>query len=555
MIAAALLYSAAVVWLTWPLAARLATHLPATHPACHFDLLQTAFVLAHESRALTHAPSTFADAPMYHPTPGALFYGDAAFGALPLYLPPFLATGNPTLAVNLAFLVSAALTALALHAVTRTWTGSHLAGAIAGWTFLVTRWTLWDFAPSAPQYAGLYWFPFVVLLATRPPSRGRDLGLAALIALQSLASPVYVSAALLVPLGAIAAARLFRTETRPDGLHMLGAMALGVLLLAPVVAGYVAVRVAHPEIESYWGWWHPTSDLPWGPIAAPQTPTAVPLVVFLLAAAGVVSFLLPWPDRMPPVSGRVLGHVALWSIAGILMGIAPAATWYGRPIRIPQTILAEWLPLYRTLRETFRLGIAGLMGLSLAAGLGFALCAARLPARGRGAAAAGLLALVVAGEMYREYRGAGLVGRQALPREYPLLQPPAAGDPLVHALAADEGPVLEVPVKDRTFLGVPGYQTRAMYRGIFHRRPLVNGYGGYWPAGFRERMVLASRLPDPAALAALREQTGLTTVVVITRDMPPAELAAWQRTLAEGSPGLRPTGSYADAVVLDARGD
>jgi hypothetical protein len=31
---------------------------------------------------------------MYHPTQGTLFYGDAAFGALPLCLPPFLATGN-----------------------------------------------------------------------------------------------------------------------------------------------------------------------------------------------------------------------------------------------------------------------------------------------------------------------------------------------------------------------------------------------------------------------------------------------------------------------------
>ena len=556
MIAAALLYLAAVVWLTWPLTARLATHLPNTHPACNFDLLQTAWVLAHESRALAQAPSTFADAPIYHPTPGALFYGDAAFGALPLYLPPFLATGNPTLAVNLAFLVSAALTALALHAVTRTWTGSHLAGAIAGWTFLVTRWTLWDFAPSAPQYTGLFWFPFVILLATRPPSRGRDLGLAALIALQSLASPVYVSAALLVPLGTIAAVRVVRATSRRDGLRLLGAMSLSVLLLVPVVAGYVAVRVAHPDLESYWGWWHPTSELPWGPFAAPQVPTAVPVVVFALAAAGLVSRLVPWRDRVPPVSGRVLGHVVLWSAAGIVMGIAPAATWYGRPIRIPQTLLAEWLPLYRTLRETFRLGIAGLMGLSLAAGLGFALCAARLPARGRTATLVGtLLALVVAGEMYREYRGTGFVGRQPLPPEYPLLQPPASADPLVHALAADQGPVLEVPVKDRTFLGVPGYQTRAMYRGIFHHRPLVNGYGGYWPPGFRDRMILASRLPDPAALAALRQQTGLTTVVVNARSMPPTELATWQRTLTEGSPGLRPTGTYGDAVVLDARGE
>ena len=124
------------------------------------------------------------------------------------------------------------------------------------------------------------------------------------------------------------------------------------------------------------------------------------------------------------------------------------------------------------------------------------------------------------------------------------LLPPIPQDPAYHRLA-----------DGRTFLGVPGYQTRAMYRGIFHHRPLVNGYGGYWPPGFRDHMILASRLPDPAALAALRQQTGLTTVVVNARSMPPTELATWQRTLTEGSPGLRPTGTYGDAVVLDARGE
>jgi hypothetical protein len=556
--AALLFYAGAVVWLTWPLAARLGTHLPNTHPACNFDLFQTAWVLAHESRALTTAPFSLADAPIYHPTHGALFYADAAFGALPFFLPPFVLSGNPTLAVNLAFLVAAALTALALHAVTRAWTGSHLAGVIAGWTFLTTRWTFWEFAPTAPQYAVLLWFPFVILLAVRPPSRRRDLGLAALVALQSLSSPVYVSVALLAPLVVLAFARLLRPRARVDGLRLLGAVAVAVALLAPVAAGYVAVRVANPDLaeQSYWRWWHPTTELPWGPLAAPQVPTAVPLVAIGLVVVGLVSRALPWGNRVAPVSSRACRHAVFWSMAGIVMGMAPAATWYGRPIRIPHTLLAEWIPLYRTLRESFRLGVAGLIGLSLAAGVGFALCAARLPARGRPAVlAATLLALVLGGEMYREYRAPGLFGREPLPTEYPLLLPPAAADPLVQALGAGQGPVLEVPVGLTEYGCVPGYNARAMYRAIFHRRPLVNGYGGYWPDGFLERMRLAAELPDPAALAALRQQTGLATLVVNMQSLNATKQAAWRRALAEGPPGLHQSGRYDDAIVFDVRGE
>ena len=233
------------------------------------------------------------------------------------------------------------------------------------------------------------------------------------------------------------------------------------------------------------------------------------------------------------------------------MSIAPAASWYGRPIRIPHTLLAEWVPLYRTLRQSARLGVAGLMGLSLAAGLGFALCAARLPFRGRNATlAAGLLALVVGAEMYREYRAPGPFGRARMPREYPLFAPPADGDPLVRAVALGNGPVLEVPAGL-----VPTRQARAMYRAIFHRRALLNGYGGYWPAGFVERMELASRLPDPTALTALRQQTGLATIVVNTQDLGPADLAAWRRAIANGAPGVRSSGPYDGAVVLDIRGE
>jgi hypothetical protein len=552
-----LLYGAAVVWLTWPLGAQLGTHLPHTTMACAFDLPQTAWVLAHETRALTEAPATFANAPIYHPTPGALFYADAAFGALPFFLPPFLVSGNPTLAVNLALLVPVASTALMLHLVVRLWSGSHLAGVIAAWTLLTTRWALWDFGPTAPQYVALLWFPFIIFLATRAPSRARDVALAALIVLQSMSSPLYVSVAILLPLGLIALARLARRGRRADGLRLLGAMVLALLALAPVLVPYAAMRAANPDLahQSYWRWWPATTSLPWGPLAAPQSPTAVPLMAIALAVAGAISLALPWRDRPAPVEGRLLGHAALWAVAGIVMSLGPLATWNGAHVRIPHTVLAEWFPLYGALRQTARLGIGGLMGLSLAAGLGFAACAARLPSRRRGSAALATLgALLVGAAMYRDYRGAGIFGRSPLPSTYPTWSPPAV-NALVDTLRAGAGPVLELPIRLGPHGPDPAFEARAMYRAIYHRRPLLNGYGGYWPRDFIARMQLAMQLPDPNALATLRRETGLATIVVNVPDLYPKQQAAWRTTLEGGSPGLRPLGTYDDVVLLDARAD
>jgi hypothetical protein len=78
-----------------------------------------------------------------------------------------------------------------------------------------------------------------------------------------------------------------------------------------------------------------------------------------------------------------------------------------------------------------------------------------------------------------------------------------------------------------------------MYRSIFHWRPLLNGYSGYWPAGFRERMELATRLPDAAALEALRRETGLTTLLVHAGDVGPERRATWLALAERGIPTLR----------------
>jgi len=118
-------YLAGVAWLTWPLAGSLSSVLPCPTGMFMHDIYYSTWALAHESHALLTAPWRIADANIYHPTPSALFYGPAGLGALPLFAPVFLATGNPTLAINVTFLVGLALTGAAMHVVVRRWTGSR----------------------------------------------------------------------------------------------------------------------------------------------------------------------------------------------------------------------------------------------------------------------------------------------------------------------------------------------------------------------------------------------------------------------------------------------
>src|SRR5256712_12802108 len=97
-------YLAGVAWLTWPLAGSLSSVLPCPTGMFMHDIYYSTWALAHESHALLTAPWRIADANIYHPTPSALFYVPAGLGALPLFAPVFLATGNPTLAINVTFL-------------------------------------------------------------------------------------------------------------------------------------------------------------------------------------------------------------------------------------------------------------------------------------------------------------------------------------------------------------------------------------------------------------------------------------------------------------------
>ena len=541
------LYAGLVVWLTWPLGVHLATHRANTHPACGFDPLHMAWALAHETHALTTAPTRLSEANIYFPARRALFYGDGGFGALPYFMPTFLLTGNPTLALNLTFLGCIALTACALHLVVRIWTGSHLGGFVAAWTFLMTRWTLWEFVPSAPQYAVLQYIPFIILVAAKPATSFKQaLLLLPLVVLQSLASLLYLGVAVFAPLTLLALFRLARSATRRSGLRLLGVLLLALLVLLPLVAEYGAVRAENPNLsgQTYWRWWHPVTSLPWRLLWGYGAATAVPLAGIGLIVVGTVSRVVRADSRRPRRPLTAWAHSAFWAVTGVIMSLSPTATWYGRPLRLPNSVIADWLPIYQFLRIPDRLGAVGLIGLALLAGVAFAECA-RLANRERPhllalVGPAALATLVVVGA-YAEYSSAEPgFDREGLPRSYPLALAISADSPVVRALQEPGGPLLELPVGLSPPLGcLPGPHAKAEYRSIFHWRPLLNGYSGYWPAGFLERMVLATRLPDPEALRALQRETGVEMILVHVYDLEALQAPVWLTLAEHEGSGLR----------------
>ncbi len=532
-------YAAVVVWLTWPLATHLTTHLPAPRPEAIPDTLFTAWVLGYESHALATAPLRLAEANIYHPAPHALFYGPTDLSALPYFMPPFLVTGNPALALGLVFLGGVVLTAWALHLTLFRWTASHPAGFVAAWTLLMTRWTLWTWVPTVPAYAILLYFPSILLLAGAATLRTRRvLWLAALVVLQGL-TDAYMAVALLVPLALLATGRLIRHRTRAAGRRLLVAIVLAAAVLLAANASYLLVRAENPELRQQTVWTHHPAPiaLPWD-LLGDLAPTAVPMAVLPVIVAG--AFAARYTARPRGLWAQGI----LWTTAGVLMSITPLATWNGRPIVLPHVVIA---PVYQVLRIPSRLGVAALIGLCTLAGAAVAECLrcplwSRLPHRPALVARAGLVALL-AFAMYEDYANAigrpAAVHRMRLPARYPLAAAISSDAPFLQQLRESGGPLLELPVGPAGF--APLLNAQAMYRSLFHWRPLLNGYSSYWPARFPARMALAERLPDPSALAALRNETGLELILVHTEALGAEGRASWLRR-AGGGGGLRLVG-------------
>jgi len=539
-LAALLGYAVLAATVFWPLPTHPARLLPHGGYGYLLDVPLEMFTLAWESRALVTEPWRILDAPMFHPARHVLLYGPTALGVLPIFAPIYLLTGEVALALNGALVLSLVLTAWTTHLVVRRWTGLQSAAVVAGAVVLTAEWLVRTWVPSATSYAALWWFPLLVARVARPIRSWRDVGTIALLAwLQSLADLVYVAPAVLAPLGAIGVVRALRRPTRRHGLALLVATALALGALVPLLAGHARIARLEPDVTNQTSWHGPRfperlpGDLVRGPLAL--EPTA-----WVLLAVGAGAAVVRRARRGRRREDGGWRAVVPWVVVGLAISLETSFLLFDTPVvNRPLAHARDVLPMLAGVRTYQRYRVATLVGLALAAGLAFAevvrplaaVTRERWRALARGVAAAAVVAVMVGA-------APGFLHRTVDP-----YLPPE--DELLAAYAARTGPVLELPTSG--FVHVD-----AMVIATYHRRPILNGYDGYWPSGFPERMALADRLPDDlAALQRLRAEAGITTIVVHQKWLTAEQRARWLAVADAPVPGLRLRARVGVELVFD----
>lgn len=575
VLTALLVQGALLVWLTWPLAPHMATHRPTQPiPVTDLDAPLLAWALAHETRALTGDWASFGDGGIFYPAPHALSYGEPAFAALPFFSPVFLATDDPTLALNVTFLLGVLLTAVAVHVVVRWWTASMAAGVLAGWAFLHAPWVLTGWVPAAPNYGLLFPLPLLLWLVADPVrATRRRLAVAGLASYQALASP-YLAVAVVIPLGTIGAFRLLGRRGRASGCWLLATAGLVVIVSAVAYHGPLALHAADPGLveRSVWSF---ANDLP-RPVTRGfvwrHQPASLPLLAVWCAALGMALRSLGWGSASAD-GWRAWGHALIWIGLGLLVSLPRVMLIGGHAYWGPWAWLGAVLPPANGIRQTMRLGVLALVGLVTAAGLGWAEIAAAIHRLGEWAPAGRRIAPALAGAAWLGVM-VGLhvssAGYRAGDAPFLLTRvPDERHEPVMQAIARIGGPVLELPITS------PRDHAAAMYHAITHGQPVLNGYSGYWPAAFAARMATACRLPAVDAVRRLRAEAGLALVVVnrahwTPRDafdrrhgLPPngcprallgeQRWEAWERIAAGGHPLLELIARDADRLLFRVR--
>jgi hypothetical protein len=241
--------------------------------------------------------------------------------------------------------------------------------------------------------------------------------------------------------------------------------------------------------------------------------------LLLVIAIGAAMRLLPRRERTAEERTAWRCGVA-WAAAGLVLSLHSTIAVLGWTIRLPWAPL-DRLPVVNLLRDPARIGVGALFGLAILAGVAFAeymRSLERVLRIARPAVLRGVVAMaVLVVSMHQWFR----FDEWPWAAPYPLAAAGVASSPIMDLLRRPGGPVLELPV-DPAFARLRGQrrsnalarQAHAMLESIGHWRPLLNGYGGFYPAGFVERMELAARLPDREALSRLRASTGVELIIV-----------------------------------------
>jgi len=464
----------------WP----LVTHI-ADSAVPHQDVYFNMWRLHWIAHALATSPTNLFNGNIFYPEPRTLLFSDAMLVEGAVAAPLIWFGVRPVLVHNLMMLGAIVASALTMFALVRYLTRSRGAALLAGAIFAFAPYRFEHIMHMELQWT--MWIPLAFLALHRTFEHGRvrdgvlcggavvlqmfssvyyGIFLATVLAIGSLlmhiGKPWTTVRRSVVPLaaGAVLAVALVGIYARP---YLLARDRVGERPVAEVLT--FAARPADYLVTLPTNWlygrWQPRGEM-----ERRLFPGALP---FLLAA---VVLLVRRPSRV----------VIMYVLVGVFA--FEASLGLGG---YSYSFLYQHLSPFRGLRAPARLGIFVVFALAVLAGFGYSALVAALRVRHRLAVLALLLTAVLA-----EYFTTVPLAT------YPNERPP------VYKLLARQPPgvVAEFPVPRLD--GMPGLDPMFAYLSIFHWKPLINGYSGFYPASYIQRLQNLRRFPEPFSLRVLR---------------------------------------------------
>jgi len=495
---AAIILVGLTVLLTWPQARQLSTHAYGHHDV-YFNMWRLGWI----EHALVNAPHRLFDGNIFYPERRALTYSDAII-VQGLIGTPLLMAGLPRVLVHNLLLLGAIISsAVGVFVLARHLTGSAGAGLLAGIVFAFVPYRFEHYMHMEMQWT--MWMPWALWALHRAfETRRTKFGLLTgfFLSLQMLSS-IYYGVFLIVIIGVVALLLLLPLP--------LKGMARTVVALAPaavvvaVLCGVYAIPYletkkevggrAEREIMLYSA--RPSNYL----VATPENVVYGQMFqrrgrperrlfpgVFITVLAIFGLFMRPRAS-IPIVIAYLLAMVVSFEMSLGLSGYS-------------YRFLFDYVPVFAGFRAVARLGIFVVFFLSILGAFGYAALAAGMrPWVKRLFLVFGVAVLVF------EYRVRWIN-----------LIPYLNEAPPLYAWLAKQPPgvVASLPMPKI----VPGHDPRISYMSTFHWKPIINGYSGFVPNSYLERMEDLKFFPDDHAIARLRRDNVRYLVVHLVEYWP-----------------------------------
>lgn len=492
-------YLIVTVIVVLPLLPRFGSGIPS--PGWPFDPPLQAFLIGWDWHALTTAPGTVFDVPMFYPEPRALTYMDSMLGETVAASPILAAHGSIAAAYNFLILLSFALSAWGAYRLTRLFHVSRAGAFLSGLLFAFCPYRFANLALlNQLQTQLLVWgLFFAVRYVLR--KRLRDVvGSLAMLVTQVYYGWYYAYYLLIAIVLTIVYSRVLGIGTRcarHSGPALGLAAAAAIVAVVPIAWPYTQQHMATPGYHRTLGeaalysadlldYFRtnpglPGARLPWMP-SGPQSYWPG----FFAVALGLVGAYSVWKQR-DGLSGLPVALAAV----GWVLSLGPILHVAGRtiPVPLPYGLLYFMVPGISGMRAPARLAVLVALGMAVLAGIGYE--RVKSVFRSRATVRVGTIALawaIVAGALYRPVTWLDLPRGETIPSIY-------------RHVAAGHGALLELPVP-ATDGDESATHALRQFAVLYHGMPRLDGVSGFVSPRYREFRRVIQSFPNDAALAA-----------------------------------------------------